>query len=83
MNRTWLILICSLLSLILLMVMRDKKTGRSALYMGAVKLQYWIGLGAAVLPTLATVIEELPERFQSAWRRERGEEFEVIRRKSA
>ena len=84
MNRVWLIVICSLL-LMLSIALRSRKTGRSVLYALAVKLQFAICFVATVLPTLATVIEELPERFVWAWRRERyGDGLEVLRsRKSA
>jgi hypothetical protein len=84
MNKVWLIATISLLMLVVLVAMRSKKSGRSALYGIAVKMQYAICLAAALLPTLATVIEELPERFLNAWHRERGDPgFEVVRRLKA
>lgn len=79
MNRIWLIVICSFLLLTLSVALRGRKSGRCALYLIALKAQYAICFAAALLPTLATVIEEIPERFIYAWRRERGE-FEVVRR---
>lgn len=76
MNRYWLLspptfwTIIGVLALIVLVALKSKRTGRSALYCGAVRIQGFICLLAAVLPTIATVIDELPERFQKAWARE-------------
>ena len=76
---TWMIWPCSLLLLILLVAVRSKHNGRSALYLGASKVHQWISLGTMLLPA-AAVIEELPERFGKAWEREKGgSKFEVIR----
>jgi hypothetical protein len=78
MDRYWLVVAFALL--IVLVALRSKRSGRSALYAGALKLQYGICLAAAVLPAIATVIEELPERFQKAWLKERGDSrLEIVR----
>jgi hypothetical protein len=74
----WLLTLVALLALTLLATLQDRKTRRSALYVFAVKAQYAICFCAALLPVTATVIEELPDRFVKAWRRERGE-FEIVR----
>lgn len=71
---------CCLMALVLLIGLRSKKTGRSALYSLASALQYAICFLAAAIPALASVIEELPGRFWKAWQKERGETgFGVVR----
>lgn len=86
MNRFWLLapstlwIIIGLLALVAAVALRSKRTGRSALYCGAVRIQAFICLLAAVLPTIATVIEELPQHFAGAWARERGKsKLDVVR----
>lgn len=80
-NRYWIIAIVALLGFVLLATLRTKSANRSALYVLAVKLQGGIGLAATLLPTIASVIEEIPERFVRAWERERGRSrLEVVER---
>lgn len=84
MSRYWLVLVLWIfavsLALVAMVQMKSKATGRSGLYCLAAWVQSVICAAAAVLPTVATVIEELPGCFRAAWDKERGKsKFDVVR----
>jgi uncharacterized membrane protein YhaH (DUF805 family) len=82
----WLVLsIFAFLLLALLAALRHRASGRSALYSLACRAQRAICLAASLLPTIALVVEGLPDNFRIAWAAEKPREDERLRvfRKSA
>jgi predicted branched-subunit amino acid permease len=58
-------------SIIMLALIRNKKTGRTALYGCAIFLQRALWVLAAILPAMARFIEGLPDALLAAWQIER------------
>jgi len=85
----WMVIVIGApLLLALLAALRNRETGRSALYSCAVGVERGLCLFAAVFPTIARVIEGLPDSFRAAWFSEKPsekerEKFEVYRARSA
>ena len=75
------IALLTFLAVVLLTMLRSRKTGRSALYSLASMMHRGCELAGRVFPTAARVIEGLPDGFRAAWESESDEpRFERVRK---